>query len=1333
LLRRLTEAIRQGDDKEALRYADRARRLIPGNADVQRINARLLVRQGEADTALEILLGLSKDGSDGELEAEIIEALLALDHFAEAERRLAQALTRYAVAPRDRLAGAARRIIADPRCGAPGWMALSADLEVLGEVRLPAAGRLRIQATDGNEISPTDPAERPLANPPGEGADGSFEPFRASLKALRGASVLSAAVEGAALIGSEFAYPPDFGIDGRSNIQGSHLTGWVRLGWTPYLSPKLLIGDERGGRVSMDTRPDHAERRRHRFEFDLGSAGLRGHRITISAYLPNGGLEALPDAPLLLAKAVPPIGPVMALGDGIKAGPSPTRSILARPDPAPVAIVVPVYGGQEETLACIGSVRTTIPPGTRLVVVDDGSPEPALVRALDKLAAKGAIELLRNERNQGFPAAVNRALEVTAQHDVVLLNSDTVVSGDWLGRLRRAAYGARNIGTVTPLSNAGSIVSYPAEGKPEPDASSAVALDKRAAEANAGITVEIPTGVGFCLYIRADCLAATGSFDATTFGAGYGEENDFCLRARRLGWHHLLAADVFVYHAGGRSFGRRRQALMERNLRILNLRYPGYDAMVRTFTEADPIRTCRRRLDEARLLAGRERYALLVTLNLQGGVATAVAERCRQLRAQGLRPLVLKPQGAPEAESRPPGSPLPCRLTADDESLADLLYEMPAELPLLGRLLAQLPLAHIELHHFLDLDARAIDLVFSLDAPVDIHVHDYSWACPRITFLGGNGRYCGEPPISACELCLKTNGGRVGGSLTVAALRKRSARWLGAARRVVVPTADTKRRLAHHFPAIEPDIEPLEAPPILGVSLSTDGAARRPGPLRIALIGGIGAHKGYDRLLACAKDAARRQLPLEYVVVGHTEDDAKLMATGKVFVTGHYEERELDGLLRREKPDAIWFASLVPETWCFALSHAIRAGLPIIAFDLGAIGERLKRAPYARLLSPDLRPSALNRQFLKAMGSRGLHEAQVIDPISGRVPWTPAPGRTIQRNESRVKHMKQVSAEVTQDRMTVSVQLLTFAEGVYAFLVRSALPAKAAVDNNLLLPAVHVSRGPDAGGGEIEFMTGLRGRSTWLRDSDDVVMARVTGGPVSILLTSLRVAGAPALALEIQRVDGRSVLGHSVAGQADATPDAASPRTGILSKISAHIQNRGDMAFTEEPWAGLLGQRLWIESFSIEPQSPLGKGDIEYKGLTVTGFETPWLAGGSPCGTRGMGIPLIAFSVRLKPSATTAQYDCEYSGRFLSGATVGPLRNGAPCRSTAPNDPLEAIQLRILQRKVPEGRGQAAPKAEKPQARRQVSRSKARAKGNTGKPATPSRPGRRASKPQTTA
>ena len=283
----------------------------------------------------------------------------------------------------------------------------------------------------------------------------------------------------------------------------------------------------------------------------------------------------------------------------------------------------------------------------------------------------------------------------------------------------------------------------------------------------------------------------------------------------------------------------------------------------------------------------------------------------------------------------------------------------------------------------------------------------------------------------------------------MAALRRRSARWLGGARRVIVPTADTKRRLAQYFPAIEADIEPLEVPATLGSLPPAGGEATEAGPIRVALIGGIGVHKGYDVLLACAKDAARRQLPLEFTVVGHTEDDARLMATGKVFVTGRYEEEEIEALLRRERPHVAWFASVVPETWCYALSHAIRAGLPIFASDLGALGERLAGVPYATLVAPDMAPAALNRRFLTAIEEvRARKKVKLIDPAARGTPpepgsARPAQERTIPESKGKIGTMKQISAEATQDRLTVSVQVLNLAEGIYAFLVRSTLPAKA--------------------------------------------------------------------------------------------------------------------------------------------------------------------------------------------------------------------------------------------------------------------------------------------------
>jgi hypothetical protein len=124
------------------------------------------------------------------------------------------------------------------------------------------------------------------------------------------------------------------------------------------------------------------------------------------------------------------------------------------------------------------------------------------------------------------------------------------------------------------------------------------------------------------------------------------------------------------------------------------------------------------------------------------------------------------------------------------------------------------------------------------------------------------------------------------------------------------------------------------------------------------------------------------------------------------------------------------------------------------------------------------------------------------------------------------------------------------------------------------------------------------------------------------------------------------------------------------------------MNFANVPWAGRVAPGLWIESFSVRPLTRFAAQDIEYKGLTGSGFETPWLSDDKMCGTKGMAVPLVGFAVRLKPSPAAAAYDCEYSGYFQSGLTVGPLRNGAPCRSTVANDPLEGIQVRLVRRAI---------------------------------------------------
>ncbi len=252
-----------------------------------------------------------------------------------------------------------------------------------------------------------------------------------------------------------------------------------------------------------------------------------------------------------------------------------------------------------------------------VVVVDDASPEPELSAWLREAAAGGGFTLRVHERNAGFVASVNEGMRLHPDRDVLLLNSDTEVAGDWLDRIAGCAARDPKAGTVTPFSNNATICSFPrfAQSNPLPEGTSAARLDAAFARANAGQAVEIPTAVGFCMFISRRCLDEVGLFDEEAFGRGYGEEVDFCMRASRAGWRHWLAADTFVFHEGEVSFGGGAQEIRNRAQAIIDERYPEFQPCVRQFIAADPPREFRERATEetlplARRLAARFRRRL---------------------------------------------------------------------------------------------------------------------------------------------------------------------------------------------------------------------------------------------------------------------------------------------------------------------------------------------------------------------------------------------------------------------------------------------------------------------------------------------------------------------------------------------------------------------------------------------------------------------------------------------------------------------------------------------------------------------------------------------------
>ena len=287
---------------------------------------------------------------------------------------------------------------------------------------------------------------------------------------------------------------------------------------------------------------------------------------------------------------------------------------LGRPPAAVplVDVVIPVYGSRRLTLRSLESVlKAAVSTPYEIFVIDDASPDRTLREELRALAAAGLLRLLENERNLGFVATANRGLALHQDRDVVLLNSDTRVFDGWLDRLLAALHRRPDIGTASPISNAATILSYPVflrDNHRVPGVDFAQ-VDRLCAQF-ASPPVDLPTALGFCMAIKRSCLAAVGPFDRENFGRGYGEENDFSLRAIARGWRTVASPDVFVWHRGGASFGKERLAHSEAAQRTLERLHPGYGASVQKFIRLDPLAAVRQELDLARIRSDSRRKIL---------------------------------------------------------------------------------------------------------------------------------------------------------------------------------------------------------------------------------------------------------------------------------------------------------------------------------------------------------------------------------------------------------------------------------------------------------------------------------------------------------------------------------------------------------------------------------------------------------------------------------------------------------------------------------------------------------------------------------------------------
>lgn len=254
--------------------------------------------------------------------------------------------------------------------------------------------------------------------------------------------------------------------------------------------------------------------------------------------------------------------------------------------------------------------------------------------------------------------------------------------------------------------------------------------------------------------------------------------------------------------------------------------------------------------------------------------------------------------------------------------------------------------------------------------------------------------------------------------------------------------------------------------------------------------------------------------------------------------------------------------------------------------------------------------------------------------------------------------------------LAVTASIVRLEQGLYALDI-GATHGRPGRRSGVALPAIHLS----APQGECVEIIGTSGDSaSWIGHDGGTVVVRSPPGGGNLWVT---VYGLPAHAVVLPSIEPRRLDRPRSNGGAPPLLDVVVIEDEIRTEIVLHVERLGDRRFAGQGWVGNRGKQLRIEAFSVRPIEILAARDIEFKALGPKGRETPWVTDAKLCGTRGQGLPLTGFAIRLTPH-TADGFEAIYEGAFFESGVVGPYRNGELCIPPIADDPLEAINVRVI-------------------------------------------------------
>ncbi len=655
-----------------------------------------------------------------------------------------------------------------------------------------------------------------------------------------------------------------------------------------------------------------------------------------------------------------------------------------------VTVIVPIYNAYEAVKDCLNSLVKTLSRDVQVLMIDDCSPDKKISELLHEFNKEYGFTHITNPVNLGYTKTVNKAIQLSNDNDVVLLNSDTVTTHRWLDSLKYVAYTRNQVATVTALSDNSGAFSVPEIGKYN-EIKTGLTQEEHArlvTQNTFGNHITVPTGNGFCFYIRRDFLNKFGLFDEEKYPIGYGEENDLCMRAFRAGWSNLICDKSFVYHKRSQSFKDDKIKLMEDGAKQLRSDYPEYKKLITRFhdVEFQLLRSnIRAALAKDNVVLPR---ALFVISTTTGGtpqtnldLMRAISDKysCFLLRCDKSTIYLSKLvngelQTLEETHLGVSINALEHRSEEYDIIVAEILFKYKIEL---------LHIRHIAWHSL-----NLSSIAKSMNVPVIYSMHDFYSLCPTVTLSNESGKYCAgtcNNKSQDCKAALWEEGEIINlKNNYIYRWREQFNDFLSYCDSIITTDDSAKQQICEIFPQLEKKFAVIPHGrdfPIMHPGKRLDST---PGKIKVIVPGNISVAKG--ALLIKKMIEEDKENTLEFHFLGKVAPELN----GLGIHHGTYTRDDVVEKIKEIQPHIGIVLSLWPETFCHTLTEMWAAGIPVLGVDLGAVGHRIKQSGAGWLVSSDINSNECKIQLIRAVTNYKIYN----EKIAKLNKWQASTGKT---------------------------------------------------------------------------------------------------------------------------------------------------------------------------------------------------------------------------------------------------------------------------------------------------------------------------------------------------